>query len=283
MKMTPIKLCRVPIGAFSVLAVFLNITMVIFVLKVNGTKRGFHAILVCIGLINIIASVPMSALSLVRQHIINDNEKDNTKAKIFLMSLLFLQLHVNLALAYDRYLAVSEPLQHRSAVLMKKSKRHLIIGAVCVLAVSGIMAYLSANYLYLKLPIVAVGCARFITFFSLVVIHYKLVRSYKKSQAIAESFNAASSVQTAAQKVRALNERHMTYKCIGITLSYVILNLPLAVASLIVSETRGCSTQGGVIFSICLTLDAFNRTTDPIWYFVMERRRRSKNRRVHVE
>ena len=269
-------------GVFSVLAVFLNITMVIFVLKVTGTKRGFHVILICIGLINAIVSVPMSVFSLVRQHVMDDNEKDNTIAKTILMSLLFLQLHVNLALAYDRYLAVSEPMQHRSAVLMRKSKRYLITGAACVPFISGIMAYLSANYTYLKLPIVAVGCVRFIALFSLTVIHYKIVRSYKKSQAITESINATSTVQTAVQKAREMNERHMTYKCIGITLSYVILNLPLAIASLIVSETRGCSTPGGVVFSLCLSLDAFNRTTDPIWYFFMERRRRLHNRKVQA-
>ena len=277
--MASVHICGMPVGAFSVLAVFSNIAMVIFVIKFNHTKGGFYIILLCIGFINAVTSVPMSAFLFISQNFLDDDVKDRTIANAFLVALHFLQLHVNLALAYDRYLAVSEPLQHRSAFLMRKTKRYLIIGAVCVLAVSGIMAYLSANYLYLKLPIVGVGCARFITFFSLTVIYYKLLRSYKKSQSNTESFNATSSVQTAAQKVRATKEKHMTYKCVGITLSFVVLNLPLAVASTFFPETESCSTRGGIIMFICLTLDAFNRAIDPIWYFYMERRERLHNRR----
>ena len=281
--MTSIKICRVPVGVFSVLAVFLNITMVIFVLKVTGTKRGFHVILICIGLLNGITALPMGVFSFVRLSFMDDNENDSSLAKpILIISLLLLQLHVNLALAYDRYLAVTKPMQHRSAVLMRKSKMHLTIGAVCVLTISGIMAYLTVSHPQSTLPAVAVGCGRFITFISLAVFHYKIVRLYKKSQAITDSINATSSIQTAAQKVRELNERHMTYKCIGITLSYVILNLPLAIASLTISETTGCSTLVDVVFSICLSLDAFNRTTDPIWYFFMERRRRLRHLRVQA-
>ena len=280
--MASIKICRLPVGTFSVLAVFLNITMVIFVLKVNGKKRGFHIILVCIGLINVITALPMSAFSFVRQYLMVDNVKDNPIAKTVLISLLLSQLHVNLSLAYDRYLAVTEPMQYRTVLLMRKSKRHLITGAVCVLSISGIIAYLRANHPHSILPVVAVGCGRFVTFISLAIIHYKLLRAYKKSQAITQSFNATSSVQTVAQKMRAMNERHMTYKCIGITLSYVILNLPLAIVSLVVSETKGCNTSSDVIFSICLSLDAFNRTTDPIWFFLMDRRRRLHNRRVQA-
>ena len=276
------NICRVPIGAFSVLAVFLNITMVIFVLKEKGTKRGFHVILVYIGLVNAITALPMSAFSFVGQNIMDEDVRDKTVAKTILISVLFLQLHVNLALTYDRYLAVTEPLQYRSVLLMRKSKKHLIIGPVCILTISCIIAYLRANQIYLTLPKVAVGCGRFVTFLSITFIHYKLLRAYKKSQAITQSFNATSSVQTAAHEVRAMNERHMTYKCIGITLSYVILNLPLAIVSNVVSETKGCNTSSDVIFSICLSLDAFNRTTDPIWFFLMDRRRRLQNRRVQA-
>ena len=276
--MAAVHTCGIPVGVFSVIAVFSNITMIIFVFKRDGTKRGFYIILLCIGLINAVTSAPMTAFLFISENFLDNDMKDKTIASTFLVSLHFFQLHLNLALAYDRYLAVSEPIEHRTAVLMKKSKRYLITGAACVLVISAIIAYLSANYLYLKLPIVAVGCARFITFLSLTVIYYKLVRSYKKSQAITESFNTTSTVQTAAHRVREMNERHMTYKCVGITLSFVILNLPLAVASIFFPETELCSTQGGIIMFTCLTLDAFNRAIDPIWYFYMDRRELLHNR-----
>ena len=86
--------------------------IVIYTLN-DGTKRGFHIILVCIGLINLVTAVPLSTFSFVGQIFIDDNEMESTISKTIFISLLLSQLHINPSLAYDRYLAVTEPMQYR--------------------------------------------------------------------------------------------------------------------------------------------------------------------------
>ena len=285
-KMPSIHICRVPAGVISAIAVLSNIVMVISILADNGTKKSFYVMLLSAGATNAVASLLMAPLTFQSQNVLHNDVNKREVANACLAFLLLLQFHVNLGLAYDRYLAVSRPLLYRAGLGLRRSKRWLIIGTMLILVISGISGYLNASYPSLNLLPIAVGCVRFITFVSLSIIYCLLLREYRKSQATVTVNDASSSIQTAAYKIRQTNEKNMTYKCLGITASFIILNLPLAISRICFPDAWDCSTLGGVLIAIGITMNACNRVFDPVWYFYMERKRKlqtSRNRVIRLD
>ena len=269
-----------PSGLLSAIGFFPNVAMIISIYKKNGTKLSHDLILQWIGSINALTALPMAVFMIARSLIIKGFMIEKAAVIGFLTSLLLLQLYVNLTLTYDRYLAVKKPLQYRLASRLTQSKRWLIIGIVPILAISGVIAYLLTVLPSLKIHLILLGSARAVTFASMSIIYYKLLKEYRKSNANIESSSGGSELQTAASRIRRINERHMTYKCLVITISFFILNLPVAVASNLLPNGGDCGTKQGIVLSVFVALDSLNRVIDPIWYFLMERRKRSQIQKV---
>ena len=271
-----------PSGLLSVIGLFANIAMLISIHKRSGMMVSLYLILQWIGSINAIATLPIASYTIIRRPFLRGIVIEKSEATAFLTLILFLQLHVNLALTHDRYIAVKKPLQYRLESRLRQSKRWLILGLIPIVVLSCTISYLTSQLPSLKIHLVLVAGARASTFAAMSIIYYKLLTEYRKSNATIEGSSSASEMQTAASRIRRINERHMTYKFMGITISFVVLNLPIAVASNLFPDARGCDTKKGVLLSICIALDALNRVFDPVWYFLMERRNRSQRQKVQV-
>ena len=281
--MATFPFCRIPLALFSLVAFIANIAMMISIYKNNSMKRSMAFIFTCIGMINAVSAV----LFVTTFHPdftagVTFTETIVTDSSVIILALF--QLQSNAALAYDRYLAVSQPLEYRLNATLKKLKKRFWIASIVVIMLAGVTAYLGALYQYRKASLMVVGSFRLITFAYFGVIYYKIFSTFKKNQSNIE--NALPSAQPALQRIRAKQERHLISVCVAVTGSFIILNLPVTVISYIYDLNEffsaSCSTAVGIITSVCVSFDAINMAFDPFWYFWMKRCNQSSSQQPHT-
>ena len=271
-----------PLLILSSVAVTSNFAMMICIYKNNGVKRSMYFIFACIGLSNAISALLCFVAFVHPQSTVKNTFLELVAIDVVVIFLSFFQLQANLALAYDRYLAVTQPLQYKSDETLRKVKRNFLIATISTLVVACIAGVLSAIYQQSKAPLFVVGVARLITFALFIIIYSMLFKKYQKSQANIGHLSASGPGQSlAVQEARAKREMHLFSMCLGVTVSFIVLNLPIVIASGIYGMddiNERCDTKASIVTSICLCFDILNVAVDPLWYLFIERRRRSGSR-----
>ena len=80
---------------------------------------------------------------------------------------------------------------------------------------------------------------------------------------------------TDAERARSRNDKHLLMMCIGITGSFVLSNLPISIYSTFGGIGITCDTFQGKLLSFFMFLVKVNVAFDPLWYFYIEKRKRS--------
>ena len=263
--------CKISAFLLAVIAFISNIAMIIAIRIRNKLKQSIYYNFTCIGVINVIVllSVPL------RMH---TELKRKAISNFIVVTIVLLQLQANLALAYDRYLAVSQPMQYRLASTLKRVKRRFFIASIFTIVVAGTTALVGAVCPHAKATMVVVGCARLIAFLLIAISYYLVFKKYKQSQI--RDPNDNRSRDPVFLQSREKKEKHLLKMCLGTSLSFIFLNSPLIIAIFIYGAhdvSDDCGTQRGIVLLVCTCLDILNRIFDPLWYFYMEKRKKAAN------
>ena len=284
--MSAIEMCRIPVLIGSFLAIVSNVIMVRSIHANKKHHKSFYFIIVCLGLSNIVLSI----LLIIRGIYENYFEDTNVALEVTTLSAAtssyFMQLGANHSLALDRYIAISQPLRYRLSSWLRSTKKflacELIIIAVCsiIMVCICIIQYQKQSYLYHALGLIRlVGCL------SIIVIYYKIVRSFKASRLRVANQSSITEVRasTVPQNVRDKQETHLIIMSIGVTGSFIMFTLPIILYNSFLKFGKDCNTVEGKALVASVTIMDLNLIFDPVWYFYMESRKRQLRRSQMVE
>lgn len=273
--MADFQFCRVPIIATCVFAVGSNVPMLWSILKKRGPTRSTYFVFATIGFSNL-----FFCLLLVIRALSEDSTRQRPVLEATLISavlvVLLFQIFSNYALAYDRYIAVSQPLAYRLSSRLSHLKKCYVAAFVIITIFSTTVSFLCIlkyeNKMYLARVMTGSKLAFCIPF---LVIYYKIYQSFKTgSRCRSNRTENSRQFQTEdVQLSRRKQEKHLVMNCLGVTITFLLLNLPLIILDALTSFGDDCSTAQGKALASSITLVNINITLDPCWYFNMERRR----------
>ena len=246
--------------------------MLIIIYKKQGFKQ--NPLPVNIGKSN----AAFSIILLVRGFTANSGKTMSLPSECVLVSLVlassFSQLLANIALAIDRYLATSFPLMYRQYTSWKLWKKPLLIGETICLMVAGMLGPISVVYEKNDFVTKAIVISRLTAILLMVFFYYKVYMKYKSSR-VAVSANDNPGNPTDAERARSRNDKHFLMMCIGITGRFVLLNLPISIYSTFGKMGITCDTFQGKLLTSFTFFTRVNVAVDPLWYFYIEKRKRS--------
>ena len=276
--------CRIPLIVTCFLVLLSNAGMVKSICF-NNERRSVDFIFGAIGFSN----VTLCLLLILRAIFENDTDNRYLGVEVAglsaVVSLYFMQLGTNIALAYDRYVAVSQPMRYRVGSWFSVLKKLLLGGLITTIACSAAMACVAVLVLHkVSYLLKVVGISRLVGSVSFAIIYYRIFHAYKASQTSLgidstskqnvriEANKIEIGVSAAMRQIKAKRERSLMKMCIGITVSFIIFNLPVMIYNGFFGFGEDCNTTQGKLLVASVTMMSINMLLDPCWYFKMVKR-----------
>lgn len=272
--------CLFPLALALISSLILNTAMVVLIWRKARFRPSSELLLGHIALTNTVFAISL----MINGHSMNEFHSrpsvvEYTVVSISL-SMSFVQLCANIALAYDRYYAVACPLKYRQRALAKVWIKALFIGDFVCFSLGSGCGYLIVRF---ELPAVKSYLAlisRASTIAILAFLYHKMHRKFTAKRVACSSSAQKNSKRTEnnAVAVRPTREKRLMEICVGITASFAFFNLPYTVFNAVFHAELNCNgTQGKVLISLLFVL-ILNLTFDPLWYFYFYIKRHRTNR-----
>lgn len=265
--------CFVPVLCAAILVIISNLSMVIHIFKANYQSKFAGFLFKFIGISNVASSVCMCAQAVLKQ------PRAPLPLKFIIttatMVSLLLQLGFNVSLAFERHQVIANAAKYHSINAKKHLGKKLSLVVFAVSMGLGIffttLKFHFKSILFLFIP---VGVSRIIGYIILCVLYTKLYFAIKSSNKVLTNSSAEqgepSTCSNAVIKRRKRQLEHSKKFFIGITSTFLVLNLPVTVAFFsIKDESLSCISKGGIISLISIALSQFNMAFDTFWYFYM--------------
>lgn len=272
--MVAFRLCFTPIILACTLAAGLNIAMLKSISHMNRKHWSTHFIFTSTGISNLSVCLLLVVRSASNAY---TSEIPTLEAIVLsaVVSSYFSQFGINVALAYDRYVAVRQPLKYRSGLWLKTLKKLFAAGLAVIIIISLVLSFVcTLQFKQKSYLLYIVGVSRLAGCLIFVVIYSKVYKSFKASRLRTThvSRSAKPECSAVAQNIRARMESHLLKICIGVSGSYILLNLPMMIYDSFVSFSDNCETVEGEALVAVVTLMNINMVLDPCWFFFMARR-----------
>ena len=188
------------------------------------------------------------------------------------------QLLANIFLAIDRYSATKYPLMYRQVRESKKGLMALLVGTLtCIIFGTG-TGCLSVIYQKAYIASNTVTVSRIISIILLALLYYMIFRNFATNRVHVISRNNSNARNPCGrQPFEYRTKRHLFYMCFGISASFAILNLPISVYTAFNELGMECDTTKGKLVLIFVFFVKLNMIFDSLWYFYMEKQKKTRN------
>ena len=235
------KICRSPGILLTIFTLLSNTVMLVDVYKEKRLKKRLHIMFAAIGLVNLVY-----VLSLIL--------KMSLKALVPLRSLYvavgvtsitlgssLIQIGLTNALAYDRYQAVTNAVVYRSVEQLRLLKRRIAVGSAICLVISTAVALPTETFNAARILHAFLGIFRVSSCAALCVIYFLVYKRIRINNARVRA-SSRSNPSCSSAATRQQFERHVLKMCVGLTSSFAILNLPMAITFCLI-EIEMTATQ----------------------------------------
>ena len=263
--MAGIIICSIFGLVLSVIAIIANIAVVISIYKQRTFIQPSIFNIGCICLSNCVVSG-------IRFVLVPFGASAHLFRIILAGSFIFVQLGLHSALAYDRWNAVSKPLKYRQPGYAKTSKRITLFTVLAGMAI-GVAICAPQNHVSYNVNAIILGF-RSVATVTLTLAYIRIyVKVRERSTRIGDNPSNDTNSSVASQ-VRTNREKYLFLASLWITMSFLVLNIPLAVFATFVQAGAPCASVDGAIFAFVYFCFVFSSVCDPISFFMMERRRK---------
>ena len=206
------------------------------------------------------------------------NEKTTTQIEAFLYglytSLSNMNLALNVAIAYNRFCAVSEPKRYSEEKERSRLQKRLIAIVVVTSIVSGVATWVVTGVVQRRMVRNWIEAAsRFVAYALLCIIYVKIFRKVKAhNQSVASTVSAGNEEGRQKRDSDKIHEKYLMKLFLGITVSFFIFNLPIMIIAPQFNEMTGCEAIQGKLLIAAVTFVVLGMTFDPLWYFLLWRR-----------
>ena len=278
--------CAIHLGVIDIASTIANLAMVVHIWKNRKTSKKIDVLFAALGLSNFSFTVFMIVrLFKVSLIAFNDTRTSLFDAVFFgLYTILSdLNLSLNVAIAYSRFCAVAQPRKYSEDEERSRLQRRLIAITVVGSLALGIANGVVLGFVGIRLVRNWIEAAsRFITYVLLCIIYVKIFRKIKAhNQSVANAVSTEGQVENNSISERHQNhEKYLMKLFLGITISFLVFNLPIMIIGPLTPIATGCDLMEGKMLTSALTFFIVGKAFDPIWYFFLWRR---SNRRQPVQ
>ena len=270
--MADLGICNIPSIFLLPVLFILNISMFVCILKKNRIRQNVYLLLGINGLSNIFFIIQLIGDSALKRYTSERSRHVDLFMKSLVAASALFHLSLNIIIAYDRYFVTNFPLKYKTTNPSERLKKLLAFVLFASILLGFALAYPAAYFKYMRIIHIFIGILRVITCILLAFFYYKIYEKVKSSRVNALG-NSNESAMMAAHALRRRSEKYLMKMCIGITVSYLILNLPMAIALCIFETTNDCKILNGRVFTASAYILMLNLTFDPLWYFYTEKRK----------
>ena len=262
--------CAIPIATIEILIVIANSAVSIYIF-INRKKNGRQFFLYgCFFVFNLLSR----SLLLLPKFSKMVGKTTNQRITIFhaleLCIVISSTCAFNLAIAYYRLCMVTQPFKYFDPLSTRKLSRKLLLAVIIVcLAFTIIIVVPLAMKMIPSVVEWAITLAILSTYVSLCVIYFKLVKEYKdRNNNMNHVFEAGGNREIIRDRKH--RERYLTSIFIGMTTSFIILNLPYMVSLLTFRgrPTPSCDSIKGKVSIFAISCIRINTLFDPIWFII---------------
>ena len=176
----------------------------------------------------------------------------------------------NLAIAYSRMCAVTQPFKYLNAVTVRRLNRRLVLTVfISTLGFASLNAFVIAKTKIQSLNNWAITITLVITYIALCITYFRLVRAYQRgNNDLAAASQAGTNMHVIEERKR--KERYLTCLFIGTTTSFFIFNLPVIILLPMISPsaTVSCSSTNAKLALFATTFSLLDILIDPFWFFI---------------
>ena len=252
--------------------------MIIHIWKTRKNPRKTDLLFAALGLSNFSVSAYMIFRAFMIS-LLKLNEKVITHVETVLYGLYAIlsntNLTLNVAIAYNRFCVVSEPMRYSDEKERSRLQKRFIVIVLVTSVVSGVTTGVVIGVVNSRIVrnwIEAVS--RFLAYVLLCIIYVKIFRKVKAhNQSVKTTISTGKEGED--RKLSDGKKRHEKYLMklfLGITISFFIFNLPVMIIGPQFDEIRGCESIQGKLLIAAVTSVILGITFDPLWYFFLWRR-----------
>ena len=176
----------------------------------------------------------------------------------------------NLAMAYSKICAVTQPFKYSNAVAVRRLNRRLVLTVfISTLGFATLNAFVTATTKIQSLNNWAITITLVITYIALCITYFKLVRAYQRgNNNLAAASPGGNNMHVIEERKR--KERYLTCLFIGTTTSFFIFNLPVMVLLPMISPSAKatCSSTNTKLALFAATFSLIDILLDPLWFFM---------------
>lgn len=272
--MVVLQHCRLPSVMLCALALALNLIMVAVIWVKNNIFHSKEVSLAFVGISNALNCLVGSVLIPLRDMNMIESFPGNYISLSISLAMTLVQLQANIALAYDRYFAVSRPFQYKLEITKRVLQRRLMAGNFTSIVVGFGMGYVLLKVDYEPSFFRAGGSTRSAGSLILSMIYFKVYRQYKASQRRLFASQPTGMLQQNVLKLRAARQKNLLKICFGISCSFVVFNSPMSIYMLAYPKIQNsCTELQGSLFAFVQSFALINLVFDPAWYLCRRRQR----------
>ena len=246
------KACAIHLAVIEVAS---TIAMVVHIWRKRKTSKKTDSLFAALGLSNF----SLSAFTIFRSFMLSLTTLNDTRTSL-LDAVLFglhatlsnINLSLNVAIAYSRFCAVAEPMKYSEKKERSKLQRRLIAIIVVGSLALGIATGVALGFVRIRLVrnwIEAVS--RFITYVLLCILYVKIFRAIKvHNQSVINAVSTGGQMENNSIYERHQNhEKYLMKLFLGITISFLVFNLPIMIIGPLISVVTGCESIEGKVSS----------------------------------
>ena len=270
--------CVISIVSTECIAGLTNLAMIVHIFKTRNVKRKTDLLFAALGVSNFSMFFYMIVRATMTS-LLTFHEKDTVLLDAVIYGwygvLTSINLTLNLAIAYNKLCAVSEPVRYslekeRSRLQVKLIAIALSVSAVLGVTIGIVMAATRTRVFRNWIEAVS----RFLTYLLLCVMYCIIFRKVKDHN---QSVHGALSSRNMpgnrhTKESREHHEDYLTKLFLGITISFLISNMPVTIVSPAFDFIGSCDSVEGKLQISAAIFFILGTAFDPIWYFFLWKR-----------
>ena len=269
------KACSVSLAVLDVVSIIANFSMIVHIWKTRNNARKVDFIFAALGLSNFGLSVFIMFRALVTS-LLRFNDASTSPIQAFLYGLYGVlssqNLLLNVGIAYSRLCSVSQPNEYSSGKNRSRLQKKLVLFTSVVSNVLGVATGLATGFVQSRIVRNWIDASlRFLAYLLLCIIYGKIfwkVRVHNRSMVNPAGIGNEEGNSTTCQ-ARLEHEKYLAKLFFGITVSFLIFNMPVMIIGTIFPAVPECGTVQGNLLTSAIVFTIIGMAFDPFWYFFL--------------
>ena len=270
--------CAIHIAVLDIISIIANFSMIIHIWRTKNNTRKTDLIFAALGLSNFTVSVFLIFRALMTSLVtFNNTYVSPIEAILYGLYGVFTSqnLLLNVGIAYSRLCAVSQPMRYSKEKERSRLQKKLILIIIVISNVLGVATGFAAGISHNRVIRNWIeASSRFLTYILLCIIYVKILCKVKThNQSMISATGQGNEDENNTTQQRAVqHEKYLTKLFLGITVSFLVFNMPVMIISTIIPTVHGCETVQGRLLTFAATFVIVGMVFDPLWYFLLWKR-----------